>query len=238
MRPGAGKERRLVDFETGPAWVSVRKSSRARRIRVRVTEDGAEIVLPVVEPYEVGWQVFDRHIGWVSAKLKASQPRQGHVWVAGRLVWTEFEPSRAVKVACESNRVRIQGPEFKTVFEDWLKSRARSFAHEETPVLARVMGVSHTSIQIRGQRTRWGSCSARGTVTFNWRLAMAPEDTFRYVIVHELAHLMEMNHSPAFWQIVDRHCPEWRCHRRWLRTHGRQLWIPRSPACSLPGEAP
>jgi predicted metal-dependent hydrolase len=109
----------------------------------------------------------------------------------------------------------------------WLKLRAKRFALGEAPGIAQGMGVDYRKIQIRDQRTRWGSCSMKGTVTFNWRLAMAPVDVFRYVIVHELAHRREMNHSDRFWAIVAQNCPEWRKHRDWLKKHGAILQIGR-----------
>ena len=90
---------------------------------------------------------------------------------------------------------------------------------EEAPVL----GVSYSRVQIRGQRTRWGSCSARGTLSFNWRLVLAPFEVLDYVVVHELCHLREPNHSPRFWHLVASRRPSWRRQRDWLSLHGPEL---------------
>ena len=73
---------------------------------------------------------------------------------------------------------------------------------------------------VRDQRTRWGSASARGTISLNWRLSLVPPNVAVYVVVHELCHLVEMNHSPAFWALVEGHLPGYRERRRWLRAHG------------------
>ena len=83
-------------------------------------------------------------------------------------------------------------------------------------------GVYHR-ITIRDQKTRWGSCSAKGTLSFNWRLMLAPPAVLDYVVVHELCHLTHMDHSPAFWQAVAAVCPDYRIHRKWLKEHGHEL---------------
>lgn len=85
------------------------------------------------------------------------------------------------------------------------------------------LGVSYRRIQVRDQRTRWGSCSPRGTLSFNWRLALAPFDVLDYVVVHELCHLREPNHSRRFWSLVELRRPGWREQRAWLREHGAEL---------------
>jgi predicted metal-dependent hydrolase len=95
---------------------------------------------------------------------------------------------------------------------------------EEAPAL----GVTYSRIQIRDQRTRWGSCSSRGTLSFNWRLALAPFEVLDYVVVHELCHLREPNHSARFWRLVASRRPGWRRQRDWLATHGPELLAFRS----------
>ena len=90
---------------------------------------------------------------------------------------------------------------------------------EEAPPL----GVSYGRIQVRDQRTRWGSCSTTGTLSFNWRLVLAPFDVLDYVVVHELCHLVEANHSRRFWKLVERRRPDWRAQRDWLDRHGPEL---------------
>jgi hypothetical protein len=95
----------------------------------------------------------------------------------------------------------------------------RMVADDEVPAL----GVAYARIQIRDQRTRWGSCSSRGTLSFNWRLVLAPFAVLDYVVVHELCHLREPNHSGAFWDLVVSRRPGWREQRAWLRDHGAEL---------------
>ncbi len=84
-------------------------------------------------------------------------------------------------------------------------------------------GGSYERISIRDQKTRWGSCSAKGTLSFNWRLMLAPPAVLDYVVVHELCHLTYMNHSAAFWRKVESIYPDYRSSRRWLKDHGQEL---------------
>jgi len=85
------------------------------------------------------------------------------------------------------------------------------------------LGAVFKRIAIRDQRTRWGSCSSRGTLSFNWRLALAPPDVLDYVVVHEVCHLRDRNHSPGFWRLVERARPDFRAPRAWLSEHGWEL---------------
>jgi predicted metal-dependent hydrolase len=107
------------------------------------------------------------------------------------------------------------------------ESQARGAARELVSRLAQAeaarIGVEYRRIRIGGQRTLWGSCSPRGTLSFNWRLALAPLEVLDYVVVHELCHLRVPNHSRRFWELVERHRPHWRRQREWLRVHGPEL---------------
>ena len=89
---------------------------------------------------------------------------------------------------------------------------------------ARIMGVSYGRISIREQKTRWGSCSSKGNLNFNWRLILAPEEVLDYVVVHELAHRRGMNHSKAFYSLVESGLPDYRRAQKWLKDNGPPLW--------------
>jgi predicted metal-dependent hydrolase len=88
---------------------------------------------------------------------------------------------------------------------------------------ARELGVEPKRLQIRDQKTRWGSCSTTGTLSFNWRLVLAPFEVLDYIVVHELCHMREPNHSRRFWKLVEKRRPDWRVHRDWLFEHGPEL---------------
>lgn len=101
---------------------------------------------------------------------------------------------------------------------------ARDIFTQKTAYYASIMQVSYGRISIREQKTRWGSCSSAGNLNFNWRLIFAPEEVLDYIVVHELAHRQEMNHSPAFYRIVYSVLPDYREQQKWLREHGQSLW--------------
>ena len=107
------------------------------------------------------------------------------------------------------------------------ESEARTAARALVSTLAQEqgerIGVEYRRIRIGGQRTLWGSCSPRGTLSFNWRLVLAPLEVLDYVVVHELCHLRVPNHSRRFWALVERHRPHWRRQRDWLRDYGPEL---------------
>ncbi len=105
----------------------------------------------------------------------------------------------------------------------WLRERARERLSERTQVHCQSLGVRFTSITIRDTKSRWGSCSSTGALSYSWRLILAPDDVLDYVAAHEVAHLREMNHSSRFWALVEALKPDWRNHRRWLRDHGAEL---------------
>lgn len=100
---------------------------------------------------------------------------------------------------------------------------ARDIFTRKTEYYARIMGVTYGRISIREQKTRWGSCSSAGNLNYNWRLIFAPEEVVDYIVVHELAHRLEMNHSKAFYNIVKSVLPDYQSAQQWLRENGRNL---------------
>ncbi|MBI5744128.1 MAG: M48 family metallopeptidase [Elusimicrobia bacterium] len=99
------------------------------------------------------------------------------------------------------------------------KRRARELINSRVAHWAAALGLEYKKIFIKNQRSMWASCSARGNLNFNWRLAAAPPEALDYVVIHELCHLREMNHSRAFWAHVLAACPDYKAHRRWLRNN-------------------
>jgi predicted metal-dependent hydrolase len=108
--------------------------------------------------------------------------------------------------------------------DEWLRRRARRELPEELLALAQAHSIPVARVSIRNQRSRWGACSASGTITLNWRLIQAPGFVREYVMLHELMHRRELNHSKRFWRLVAACCPRFVEARRWLRTEGKSLW--------------
>lgn len=113
----------------------------------------------------------------------------------------------------------------KTIFESWLREYARKVITQRTKILAEQGGFKYNRISIREQSTRWGSCSSEKNLNFNWKLVLAPPEILDYVVVHELAHTVQMNHSRAFWSVVENVMPNYMQYRKWLRTNGDKLKI-------------
>ncbi len=104
-----------------------------------------------------------------------------------------------------------------------LKLHARDVLADRSDHYATAVGRSYTKLSLRDTRSRWGSCSSQGVLMYSWRLIMAPPDVLDYVAAHEVAHLVEMNHSTAFWDVVAGLMPDYKVHRKWLRDHGSDL---------------
>lgn len=109
---------------------------------------------------------------------------------------------------------RLEAP-YRQAAKEYITKRADYFADQ--------LGVSYCTITIRDQKTRWGSCSSKGNLSFNWRLILAPPKVLDYVVVHELCHRREMNHSPRFWALVQSMMPDYKQHRKWLKENGDRL---------------
>jgi len=110
-------------------------------------------------------------------------------------------------------------------FIKWYKTQALTVFTERVKHYAALHGLMPKQVKVNSAKTRWGSCSADGTINFTWRLVMAPLDVIDYVVLHELAHLKIKNHSPRFWKLVESLCPDFKRHRKWLREHGEKLTL-------------
>jgi hypothetical protein len=121
------------------------------------------------------------------------------------------------------------GISLRLILESWYRREAEKLIRKRVGELSRLLGVRYGRLTIRGAKTRWGSCSQKGNLNFNWKLLMVPDPIIDYVIIHELAHLKEMNHSRKFWHLVGQYCPQWRRYRQWLKVHEAKL------SAKLPG---
>jgi predicted metal-dependent hydrolase len=109
--------------------------------------------------------------------------------------------------------------------ERWYRAQARKEVKPRLDAACKRAGVSYSGLTIRGQRTRWASCSSTGAMSFNWRLLLAPEAVLDYVVEHEVCHLERMDHSPRFWALLESRMPDWRVYARWLRRYGSTLTL-------------
>ena len=107
----------------------------------------------------------------------------------------------------------------KSLLVSWYRRHAELRLAEKTERWARIVGVTPNSVSVRDYKSRWGSCSTKGDVTYNWRIILAPHRIVDYVVIHELCHMLEHNHSSRYWKQVERHVPDWKERRDWLRNN-------------------
>ena len=138
--------------------------------------------------------------------------------------WIHTHREKALAAAEQKAANRLTEAERKAAVK-----RAAQMLAEKTAHFAKEMGVTYGRITIREQKTRWGSCSSRGNLNFNWKLILAPPEALTYVVIHELCHLKDFNHSPRFWAEVRARMPEYEAWKKWLHTHGKELTFPPAP---------
>lgn len=131
-------------------------------------------------------------------------------------------PSKTTASQSECSLTQAESRRMENLEKRYRNAARRQFVNR-VACYHRITGGNYTSITIRDQKTRWGSCSSRGTLSFNYRLIFAPPVILDYVVVHELCHLTHMNHSSDFWDMVASVMPEYRTYRKWLRDHGQEL---------------
>lgn len=107
----------------------------------------------------------------------------------------------------------------RSLLEGWYRSYAELRLREKTQRLSKIVGVSPASVKVRHYKSRWGSCSSQGDIAYNWQIIIAPHHIVDYVVVHELCHLLEHNHSPRYWKHVARYIPDWKDRRDWLKSN-------------------
>ena len=130
-----------------------------------------------------------------------------------------------LKKARENMPVSSLTPLQKKALEQRYRQAAKEYFPSRVAYYEQIIGVTHASIRIRDQKTRWGSCSSKGNLNFNWRLMLAPPRVLDYVVVHELCHRKEMNHSKAFWDAVETVLPDYVQLRKWLKDNGGKLTL-------------
>ena len=128
---------------------------------------------------------------------------------------------------CVTTKAKDKDPEktIKSLLTRWYREHAETRLAEKTKRLGDVIGVSPNAIRVRDYKARWGSCSSSGDISYNWRIILAPHPIVDYVVVHELCHLLEHNHSTQYWKHVQRYVPDWKDCRTWLKANSEGLFI-------------
>ena len=219
---------------------SIRRSDRARHARILVDAGGIEVVVPRRFPMRAVEPFVEEKRPWIERTLRrireseAEYPRPraragGAVPYLGESLTVRVKRERGRRrahVARRGHELRVRLPRdarLVDALEAWYRRQARTEVAERLDAAVARAGRSYTTLQIRGQRTRWASCSSAGAMSFNWRLLLAPAEILDYVVEHEVAHLEVLDHSQRFWRLLARRSPRYRDHERWLRRHGPAL---------------
>lgn len=209
------------------------RSVRARNYRLTLRRDGVAVATVPARGSEREARLFvEQQRDWLErARARhARRPRAAEVWTVGTTVLWRGEllglrrasagPRPTVCLAADVFRVTSYEGDLRPALEKQFLRRAKIELPARTWELAAETGANLKHVTVRNQRSRWGSCSAGGTVSLNWRLVQAPDSVRDYIIYHELTHLREMNHSDRFWARVEEVCPGWRDAEQWLKRHG------------------
>ncbi|HTQ68140.1 MAG TPA: SprT family zinc-dependent metalloprotease [Solirubrobacteraceae bacterium] len=226
MRPATLK--RDPHFEEIP--YTIRRSSRARSVRINVHADAeVEVVLPERAPERAAASAVEELRPWIERRL--AEARRTLAVIAGRGASVPYLGT-PLELIPEEGRVRVRrrgdtllvpDADPRAALERFYRRAARNEVGRRLDRATALTGVPYNGLSIRGQRTRWASCSSDGHMSFNWRLMLAPEPVLDYVVWHEVCHLEVSDHSRRFWGLLGRRWPEYRAHRRWLRDHGATL---------------
>ncbi len=227
--------------------VLVKKSPRAKRMTLRISPTKRDVILTI--PRNTGSRkagaFIEKHIDWLNeqlAELPDPVPFEN-----GRVILYKGQPHELVfcgprtkqhagqrvvtrKTEADQDARAEASLHILGAFDhaprrlhDWLKTQARRTITNRVDYHAKRLGLSYTRLGVRDQTSRWGSCSSNKTLSFSWRLILAPAMVLDYVAAHEVAHLREMNHSARFWKLVDETMPTHEKARKWLRLHGQDL---------------
>jgi predicted metal-dependent hydrolase len=205
----------LVDIAGKQVELHVRRSNRVRghRIVVRYGLPPELVVRPRATDAQID-EAIDFHKGWLERQLAKPRKtfalglqREDVVWIGGLALPLPSVPS----------------------VEAWYREQARDEVLRVLRHESQRLRIGYRSVTIRDQRSRWGSCSSRGALSFNWRLILAPQAILAYVVVHELCHRLRHDHSALFWQVVALARPTYESERKWLSDHGHELLAYRVP---------
>ncbi|WP_282605580.1 M48 family metallopeptidase [Pelagibius sp. Alg239-R121] len=212
--------------------LEVRRHTRARRITLRLSPDGTgvKLVLPKRAALKEGLAFAERNRSWILARLSEQPDRTvfcdgATVPVLGETQTIRHDPAARRGVWRQDDVIWVSGfaEHLPRRVTDFLKAEARREISARARSKARSQGLKIARISLRDTSSRWGSCSSSGNLNFSWRLIFAPELVLDYVVAHEVAHLREMNHGPAFWQLTRQMTTDVGQAKTWLSRHGASL---------------
>ena len=214
---------------------------RRKTMAVHVRHQAVEVRVPLFVSQKQIHEFVSAHIPWIIRKLehKAEQDAErpdlrdgGSVYYKARVLRVRFVPAVSEHVEVSDKEMRIHGRGLSSeraarVLQRWLLAEAKAALPARSKALAAYFQIPERlkEVVFRKTRSKWGHCTSSGRIQFNWLIMMAPDAVIDYMICHEVCHLLQMNHSPKFWALVESVCPDYRRYVRWLRTHEHRLWL-------------
>ena len=239
----------MLQLKIGSTLISysIRKSHRAKYVRLSIGADGLHVVAPYSMDDSVISSIIEKNQKWIIKKLESRNQRLTQIPPVREFVSGEkllfMDNSYPLKVLEHKGRytnveltdgqfvvainadlsIEKRREEIKRKLEQWYISRAKELFTKRLELFSNKIGVKVNTVRVKNQKTRWGSCSQKGNLNFNWKLIMAPRFIFDYVVVHELCHIKQMNHSKEFWLLVENQISDYKEMRKWLKDNGNTL---------------
>lgn len=228
----------MTEIRTDDFIVKVVRSKRRRTLSLAVKDAAVTVRMPEKLPLHHAKTFISQKAHWIKQKLASQTPPPERTFSSGeqlpflgRSLSLLVSPAAAQNHVCEDNghlRVSCKAATPSTDalsrhITRWFRQQAEAYLATRFEELVRLTGLKPLSLTVKSYRARWGSCHISGAIQLNWKLIMAPPAVIDYVIIHELCHLKQHNHSRAFWQLVENFDPHFTVHRAWLRANGGQL---------------
>jgi len=218
------------------------RSPRRKRLGLVVAEKGVEVRIPQRCAERHGHQFLRENITWVREQLRRAAQRQSqvpdhHFAFGARFPWLgkSLELDRAARAAdaCIDGEYiqlycRLREPDeaqLQAALQKLYQREALALLTEKSRYFAGLLGLQFAAVKVRRTKSKWGHCTLRGELQYNWLVCLAPEPVVDYLVIHEVCHLRHHNHSRAFWDLVGTLCPDYRNLRRWLKENGHRLQL-------------
>ena len=231
-------------FNTYPVDVIKRPKRRTVQIRITVNNDISLLVPSHFTNYHIQ-ECLAKYSNWLEKKIKANLllPKKplflcqdnDEINYLGEPYTLKLAYGKRVKATFNEKTLIFTSPHISesqedkkkrlAKFESWMKEQARQIIEDRVYIFAKEMGVTYNQIRFKRQKTCWGSCSSKKNLNFNYLLIMAPLTIIDYVVIHECAHLIHMNHSAEFWSVVERYYPNYKKAKLWLKKNGHLLTL-------------
>lgn len=220
--------------------IIVRKSQRRKTMAIKVNNEGIFLHIPDILPMEIARAFVEKKTAWIEQKLNFTNPQ---------LAANQYSAGDQLFFMGESHRIVLQDDDLKqpvidrqqeqlvlsgalaeltmedrqNAFKKWYQQQATAYLIDRSLLLSARYDLKANSFQVKTYKARWGSCSQDGHIRYNWKIIQASKGIIDYLIIHELCHLKEHNHSANFWQLVAKLCPDYKQHRQWLKTYGHLI---------------